>query len=268
MSINEEIKIVNNFIVRWNNIIDLHERNWDDPDSISEDDEQDFYYTLKWLQEHRPQLNEKKMEIPSSYPNGKPYSPITHFLTNADSLEQVIVGKLGQYLTKGRNVLRFYHGDLSNQLIGLGKEKDALLKSPLILRLKNSRKESVVKYIVEAERKANSKDFDGGCHEMRSALEEIVVQLSNDVKQKQRKRQFKDAIKILEDSKIITPETALTITTKQVGLFGWLSIKGVHAEATVKGSSAKSLSEARFALNWGKAVITMLLDAYDEYLKK
>ena len=73
---------------------------------------------------------------------------------------------------------------------------------------------------------------------------------------------FGNAIKALVDRKLIDENTANTLRVENVGLWGWLCLKGRHAEGAGKGSPADSQEEARFALSWAGAGITFLGDVY------
>jgi len=162
--------------------------------------------------------------------------------------------------------------DLSNALVRLERELSQVLSFPEDVgktllplevdpRLKAVGVDSVQIYLREAIGKLLRNEYPECCHEARKALEECVVLLANLVKGPT-KRNFKDALMILKDSLHIPEDTILTVSAKDVGLYGWLSIKGGHAESTVKGEVAKSPFEGRLAIGWVHSVIAMLLDAY------
>jgi len=152
--------------------------------------------------------------------------------------------------------------------LGIRKPTFLIQKNIVIERLEKIGIQSVTPYIREGESKLQNNDFTGACHEARNALEEAAAMLANLITGKTAKRAFKDAINIFGDYKLLPADSVTALLAKNVGIYGWLSIKGGHAVGVSTGTPAKHFSEARYAINWTYSVVIMLVDTFFDYVSK
>jgi len=156
----------------------------------------------------------------------------------------------------------------ANNLPYDGRFVDTLISVPsknlIIERLNGLGIDSVGTYIREAESLLSKEDFDASILEARKALEDAANSFANLLTGKTVSRSFKDCISILRQYKLLPEDTLTAIQAHHVGIYGWLSIKGGHAEGVTAGTLAKSFAEARFGLNWTYSTIALLIDAYLE----
>jgi hypothetical protein len=139
---------------------------------------------------------------------------------------------------------------------------------PAFLDLENRLKSNgiditVQQYLNKANDRKLQKDYPTCCHNLRQALEEAVIKIAYLIKKDRPSMKFLDALNFLAAKLKIPQDVIRTITEQDSGLYGWLSIKGSHSQGVIRGVEAKHKYEAQFAMNWTTAVITMLVDAYE-----
>ncbi len=99
-------------------------------------------------------------------------------------------------------------------------------------------------------------------HDVRLALESCAKVLANRLTDKSSpNRAFKDAVDILVSREVIDASTGVTLKTNKIGAWGWLSEHGSHDDDESASGEAiyRTSREARYALDWARASIELLL---------
>ena len=125
---------------------------------------------------------------------------------------------------------------------------------------------AVSTYIDEAERAFGRNEWEQSVGHVGHAFERTVHGLAELVSGERKARDFGGALSILSSRGVITEETRKALAVRDVSLWGWLSIKGRHAEGAGTGKPADEWTEARFALDWAGSAISFLGAAYQSWL--
>ena len=151
---------------------------------------------------------------------------------------------------------------LLNSLIRLNSER--VSSSPindLLVELGINQAKDCVE---QAEQFFHEERWDKAVFEMRRAFEIVVTWLVRNVLNNSNwKSMTKDGLEILRQQGIITDDYILNqIKVKDVGLFGLLSIKGVHPEGCSINNLADSDLEATYCISLANAAIKYLLQSF------
>jgi len=61
---------------------------------------------------------------------------------------------------------------------------------------------------------------------------------------------------------LVSDETRRTLAVRDVSLWGWLCIKGRHAEGAAQGRPADTGAEARYAMDWAGSAVSFLAESF------
>lgn len=149
-----------------------------------------------------------------------------------------------------------------------------MARSPTILRSKlvawhlKYHCPGVNDYISGARIAYDLENWEEAVSQIAKAFERAVYAIADMITETHAPRDFQGAIGIITDKGVITEETKKALCVRDVSLWGWVCLKGRHAEGVGRGKPADDWLEARYALDWAGSAIVLLGESYLQWLRK
>lgn len=123
-------------------------------------------------------------------------------------------------------------------------------------------------YICGARTAYGQENWEKAVGQIAKAFERAVYAIADLVTETQAARNFQGARAIITEKGLITEETKKALCVRDVSLWGWVCLKGRHADGVGQGKPADGWLEARYALDWAGSAIALLGESYLQWLGK
>ncbi len=175
------------------------------------------------------------------------------------------IGGLGpQYRQRFFETRALSAASLQRAMGEIEQEISALEAGPLVIdsladQANEAGLEGFLSHLEEAESYLAGGAYDDAIHCCRRAIERLATEIANVIGKAPRKRRFGDAMSTLRDAGLVDDATHRSITTPNVGFWGWTSAIGTHDEADPDGSFEAGATEAQLAIGQARAIAEYLL---------
>lgn len=123
-------------------------------------------------------------------------------------------------------------------------------------------------YISGARTAYGQQNWEQVVSQIAKAYERAVYAMADLVAGARASKDFQTAIGLIANKGIITEETKKALSVRDVSLWGWVCLKGRHAEGAGAGKPADEWVEARYALDWAGSAIAFLGESYVQWIDK